>query len=110
MTYAWVGCDGTVVSRTDVGRIQVFYTEPNLAGCQGPKWIDPTLVVPTPVIMTGSTATGITSTGATFTGSTLSGFTMDQWTDGEVQSVDAPLFDLAQTDIVAYRTELMRAQ
>ena len=43
MTYAWVGCDGTVVSRTDVGRIQVFYTEPNLAGCQGPKWIDPTL-------------------------------------------------------------------
>ncbi len=110
MTYAWVGCDGTVVSRTDVGRIEVFYTDHNLAGCQGPKWIDPTLVVPTPVIMTGSTATGITSTGATFTGSTLSGFTMDQWTDGEVQSVDAPLFDLAQTDIVAYRTELMRAQ
>jgi hypothetical protein len=116
MTYAWVGCDGTVVSRTDVGRIQVFYTDHNLAGCQGPKWVDPSLVVATPVIMTGSTtatgltSTGATSTGVTFTGSTLSGFTMDQWTDGESQSVDAPLLDLAQTDIVAYRIELMRAQ
>lgn len=104
MTYAWVGCDGTVVSRTDVGRIQVFYTEPNLAGCQGPKWTDPALVVVTPVIMTGSTATGMISTGSTSTGviapePTFSGYT-----------IDAPLLDLAQTDIVAYRIELMKAQ
>jgi hypothetical protein len=115
MTYAWVGCDGTVVSRTDVGRIEVFYTERNLAGCQGPKWVDPTLVVVAPAIMTGSTATGVISTGTTstsvtFTGSTLSGFTMDQWIDVGDQPISAPIFDLAQTDIVAYRIELMRAQ
>jgi hypothetical protein len=104
MTYAWVGCDGTVVSRTDVGRIQVFYTDHNLAGCQGPKWVDPTLVVATPVIMTGSTATGMISTGSTSTGVT----SPESTSSGYV--IDAPLLDLAQTDIVAYRIELMRAQ
>jgi hypothetical protein len=103
MTYAWVGCDGTVVSRTDVGRIQVFSTERNLAGCQGPKWSDPTLVVPAPImtgsIATGSTATSMTSTGVIAPEPTLSGYT-----------IDTPLLDLAQTDIVAYRIELMKAQ
>ncbi len=114
MTYAWVGCDGTVVSRTDVGRIQVFSTARNLAGCQGPKWIDPALVVPAPIMTgstaTGSTATGTTSTSVTATGVTLSGFTMGEWSETEPPVIDAPLLDLAQTDIVAYRIELMRAQ
>jgi hypothetical protein len=35
---------------------------------------------------------------------------MDEWIDADTMTVDAPLLDLAQTDIVAYRIELMRAQ
>lgn len=118
MTFAWLGCDGTVVSRTAVGKLEVLYTDKNLPGCLGPKWVDPSVVTePAVVVSTGTlTTTGATLTGETLTGTTATGATLT----GEVAiptvvtgydpEVDGPLFDLAQTDIVAYRTELMKAR
>lgn len=112
MTFAWLGCDGTVVSRTAVGQLEVLYADKNLPGCLGPKWVDPTIVpepvvaVSTGAVLTGTTLTGTTATGEIIveevsTGTTFTGY------DPEI---DGPLFDLAQTDIVAYRTELMKAR
>lgn len=34
MTFAWIGCDGTVVSRTQAGKLDTFKTDKNLPGCQ----------------------------------------------------------------------------
>jgi hypothetical protein len=118
MTFAWLGCDGTVVSRTAVGKLEVLYTDKNLPGCLGPKWVDPSIIVePVAVVSTGTlTATGVTLTGGILSGTTATGVTLT----GEVVTpivvtgydpeIDGPLFDLAQTDIVAYRTELMKAR
>ena len=36
----WKGCDGTVVSRTDVGVLTMTKTEKNLPGCVGPRASD----------------------------------------------------------------------
>ncbi|MFZ2255266.1 MAG: hypothetical protein WAW59_05540 [Patescibacteria group bacterium] len=118
MTFAWIGCDGTVVSRTDVGRLEVFYTEKNFPGCLGPKWVDPAIVVePEVVVSTGTLVnTGTTLTGTTLTGTTATGeTTQEEILTGTVLTgydpeIDGPLFDLAQTDIVAYRIELMKAR
>ena len=117
MTFAWIGCDGTVVSRTAVGKLEILYTEKNLPGCLGPKWVDPSVVIE-PVVV-ASTGT-LTTTGATLTGETLTGTITEATLTGELVTptvvtgydpeVDGPLFDLAQTDIVAYRTELMKAR
>lgn len=112
MTFAWLGCDGSVVSRTGVGKLEVFTTEKNLPGCLGPKWIDPTAVnEPTATVSTGVVApTDVTSTGTTLTGVTVEDMLPTEEYTGYDPEVDGPLFDLAQTDIVAYRTELMKQQ
>ena len=117
MTFAWVGCDGTVVSRTDVGKLQVLYTLKNLPGCLGPKWVDPSIVIETPtpvatgvtqptieVTLTGETLSGTTATGDLLTEEVSTGVTLT----GYDPEIDGPLFDLAQTDIVAYRQQLLR--
>jgi len=113
MTFAWIGCDGTVVSRTDVGRLEVFYTEKNFPGWLGPKWVDPAIVVEPAVVVstgalvnTGTTLTGTTATGETTQEEILTGIVLT----GYDPEIDGPLFDLAQTDIVAYRIELMKAR
>ncbi len=103
MTFAWVGCDGTVVSRVEAGKLDISTTEKNLPGCQGPRWIDTTLSLQ--ASLTGYVVPTIDSTGATISQSTWS--MHPQSYDPEL---DWALLDLAQTDIVAYRTELMKAR
>lgn len=117
MTFAWLGCDGTIVSRIGVGKLQVLYTDKNLSGCLGPKWVDPAIIIlPVPTeVATGSidTNTGSTATWATATWEVI----LDTLTGSHIMTgttydpaIDGPLFDLAQTDIVGYRLALMRAR
>jgi hypothetical protein len=113
MTLAWIGCDGTVVSRTEVGQLQVLYTDKNLPGCFGPKWVDPTIVVkPVVSVTTGAlVTTGTTLSGTISTGVLIAEeVSTDTTFTGYDPEIDGPLFDLAQRDIVAYRTELMKAR
>ena len=89
----WKGCDGTVVSRTDVGVLTMTKTEKNLPGCTGPRGSESTS--PT------GTFTGV----ATTTGSSLTGVTRKPY-----DASQGPLLDLAQKDIVNYRIEMLKKQ
>lgn len=57
---------------------------------------------------TGYTSTGISSTGLTLTGNTDEGISSIYQGSTYNPEIDGPLLDLAQTDIVTYRTELMK--
>jgi hypothetical protein len=89
----WVSCEGTVVSRTSVGKLELSRIEPNSPRCQGPKY-------------TGK----IVSTSSSVNSGTLSTVSQDaNEVDLEyTQPRDVILFDLKQTDIVNYRLERMR--
>ncbi len=89
----WKGCDGTVVSRTDVGVLTMTKTGKNLPGCVGPRASEGT----TP----SQTFTGTSNT----TGSYLTGMTRKPY-----DTTQGPLLDLAQKDIVNYRIEMLKQQ
>ncbi len=112
MTFAWIGCDGSVVSRTAVGKLEILYTDKNLPGCLGPKWVDPTTIAdPVIVASTGViTTTWVTLSGTVIVESTEEDVVAPTVVTGYDPEIDGPLFDLAQIDIVSYRIELMKAR
>jgi hypothetical protein len=92
----WVSCEGTVVSRTDVGKLEISRVEPNSIGCLGKK-----------VNQTSPTLDQVTES----TGATLESELILDEEDAVTDSTgprDVILFDLKQTDIVNYRLERMR--
>lgn len=44
MTYAWIGCDGKLVARTEAGKLQVFPIAKNQPGCVGPRAAEDTTI------------------------------------------------------------------
>lgn len=94
----WRGCDGTVVIRSSVGKLEVTKQAPNLPWCVGPK------VAETEVI--ASEAVSSLSGSNTQTGEATpvkKGFAKK-----EFNPENGPLLDLSQEDILNYRREQMR--
>lgn len=88
--FTWLWCDGTVVGRTEVGKLETRTTEKNLPGCLGPKWWESVVSE-----KSSNDESKILRTGAIFDNN---------------RGITDPILDLAQKDIVAYRRELMRSQ
>lgn len=96
--YAWVGCDGTAVTRTEVGKIEITQITKNLPNCNGanntPANTDKSsslnMFDDVPTILTGS----VDSTGTII----------------KPKRERKILLDLAQKDIVNYRVEMIRQQ
>ena len=90
--YAWIGCDGTAVTRTEAGKIVMTHIAKNMTNCNGPK----------------STTVGTTTTGSTDPRS-LNMF-------GDTTAEDRPrvtnkiILDLSQKDIVNYRVEQIKQE
>lgn len=92
----WRGCDGTVVVRSTVGKLEITKQAPNLPDCVGPKVTE---IVSAPQ-ETVEQAEWVTSTGTQ---------EEKKWfAKKEFHPENGPLLDLAQTDIVKYRREQMR--
>lgn len=109
---AWVGCDGTVVSRTDAGKLEISYTDINTLGCTGPRAQES---IQTQVTVASSdVSTPVNTLPASSTLETSSGVSVqdDILTQTQVEpsynSENGPLLDLAQKDIVNYRLEEMK--
>ena len=101
--YAWIGCDGMAVVRTEVGKIVMSHITPNLPNCNGPKNISintldtntGTLVQP---INTESIRTGLTASGDT------------NIVDTMTKKSATILLDLSQREILNYRIAMIRQQ
>ena len=87
----WRSCEGTVVTRTDVGRIELSRIEPNSPGCRGPRYEGVRIMEE---VIGDETNYPDTEEDT--------GLIIGNGPRGEI------LFDLAQTDIVNYRLERMR--
>jgi hypothetical protein len=90
--YAWIGCDGTAVTRTEVGKIEMTRITKNLPNCNGPK---------NSTIASSETDTIVTSN--------------EKWLN-MFEDADMPknqnkiILDLSQKDIVAYRVEKIKEE
>lgn len=84
--YAWIGCDGTAVTRTEVGKIVMTPIAKNLPNCNGPKAVVDTKKAPEKTT-NEKVGTGILT-----------------------KKPQKILFDLAQKDIVNYRTEKIKEE
>lgn len=99
--YAWVGCDGTAVTRTEVGKIEMTQITKNLPNCNGANNTPITEVKSStlnmfddaPVSLTGS-VDSVVSTG----------------TIAKPKRERKILLDLAQKDIVNYRVAKIKEQ
>lgn len=95
--YAWIGCDGTAVTRTGVGKIVITHIAPNLPNCNGAK--------NAPIV----TSTGSHDTPVSLNNNTTnSGSNIDEDAITISKKSNVILLDLAQKDIVNYRVELIR--
>lgn len=86
--YAWIGCDGNAVTRTEVGKIEITPVAKNLPNCKWPK-VEDTIVLAT------TENTNTSTTGAT---------TSKKKVTGKI------LLDLSQKDIVNYRVEKIKEE
>ena len=111
MTYVWLSCNGTVVSRTSVGKLEVLTTDKNLPGCLGPKWENSDQKDSTTTSYF-SNASGTIDAEVHNSDTILSDDSENEDESRELRNLNMgePLLDLAQKDIVAYRTELMKQQ
>ncbi len=101
--YAWIGCNGTAVTRTEVGKILMTRIAPNMPNCNGPKSTS-----------TSSTQTGNSVNTVSNTGSITPSLNMF---DDDVTLNATPkkktgviLLDLSQRDMLNYRIEMIRQQ
>lgn len=90
--YAWIGCDGTAVTRTEVGKIVMTPIAKNLPNCTGPK----ANITETKEIVTVANPT-TTTTGAIVT-------------PAKKKVTGKILLDLSQKDIVNYRVEKIKEE
>lgn len=102
--YAWLGCDGTAVTRTAVGKLEITHIAKNLPNCNGANNTPITSNKPSSLNMFDDSRIIVSNTGWHVailhkTGSTL-----------RPQVGKKILLDLAQTDIVNYRIELIRQE
>lgn len=94
--YAWIGCDGTAVTRTEVGKIVLTKIKKNLPDCKGPK---------SPVNGTSASTTGVLpksnviETNTSYTGAII---------PKKKIVTDKILLDLSQKDIVNYRVKMIQ--
>lgn len=95
--YAWIGCDGTAVTRTEAGKIVMTHITPNMPNCNGPKSTN-----------TSSFQSDITTNTGTLT-SSLNMFD-DSNTPDTTPKKSPILLDLSQRDMLNYRIEMIREQ
>ncbi len=88
----WRSCEGTVVTRTNVGKLELSRVEANTPGCRGPYYTGE--VRPVDAVFTG--------------GVVYPSYELDNGIIIGNGPRDEILLDLAQTDIVNYRLERMR--
>lgn len=114
LDFVWVGCDGTVVKRTQAGKLEMSTTQKNLSGCLGPKsneveiqsWsIQHTEELSLDQSQQSTSQVLLSST------DTWDSYTWESIvTENPAPVFDTPIFDLTQTDMIEYRIELMRQQ
>lgn len=98
--YAWVGCDGTAVTRTEVGKIEITKIAKNLPNCNGAN--------NTPIATTKSSSLNMFEDASSdeevvsHSGAVSTGMVVPQKKERKI------LLDLAQKDIVNYRVELVK--
>lgn len=103
--YAWIGCDGTAVTRTEAGKIVMTRITPNLENCTGPRSSTATTTITT----TGSV---VIASGDTMTTTPALNMFDDSDMLASTPSKKSPtiLLDLSQKDMVNYRIEMIRQQ
>jgi len=110
-----VSCDGTVVIRTEAGKLEVSHIAKNNPQCLGPKVPETeavSVVTPVDSVTTQTGAIAVEATGSVTTQVTspevLVSTGIEVVTPRYDATVSGPLLDLASTDIVNYRLETMR--
>ena len=103
----WVSCDGTVVIRTTVGKLEVSHVEKNNPNCLGPKVADDGKFISTPVVNQTQaqtwTVTSVSSSG------TIASVDASKSVKNEYNpETSGPLLDITSSDIVTYRLESMK--
>ena len=103
--YAWIGCDGTAVTRTDVGKITITHVAKNLQNCNGPKSdsVDPVVSSSSSVSqsMTTNSTPSVTSPVSVKPSPSPEEMEKKRW---------KIILDLAQKDIVNYRVEKVKEE
>ncbi len=92
--YAWIGCDGTAVTRTEAGKIVMTPITKNMTNCNGPK----SLVTVAPDSATTGSISG-----------SLNMFDDSLAVSGP-KTTHKIILDLAQKDIVNYRVEQIKQE
>ena len=118
----WVSCDGTVVSRTSVGKLELSRTDINTVGCLGKKVEGVTPVTQSAQSSTGETTAIEDEVATPVIENTVTNIRPDEIEGTGANQVrvvyqavelkygprDTTLLDLSQTDTVRYRLERMR--
>ena len=95
--YAWVGCDGNAVTRTEVGKIVITKIAKNTKNCNGPKSVS-----------NSETDMNIGNDSVSEDGS--ASLNMFQDDIGGMPKKATIILDLAQKDIVNYRVEKIKQE
>ncbi len=93
--YAWIGCDGTAVTRTEAGKIVMTRIAKNMTNCNGPK--------------SSVNATGDTTVDSGTKPQSLNMFE-DTTVEDKPRVTNKIILDLSQKDIVNYRVEQIKQE